>query len=93
MPFYQLKVVTPQGTVYAEEVRHARIPAENGSVGVLAHHAPFVTTSAGGALEVDEKSGKRQIFRVGSGFFTVAHNQAFLLTDSFQTEPSSDPLR
>ncbi len=82
--YFQLKVVTPQGAAYAGTVRHARIPVENGSVGILAHHAPYVTSSAGGICTVEEQSGKQKAFVVGPGFFTVASNEAAFLTQSFQ---------
>lgn len=84
VPSYQLKIITPQGTAYQGEVRHARIPAEDGFVGVLAHHAPYVTSSSGGLFEVDEIDGKKKLFRVGQGFFSVAQNNAAFLTDSFE---------
>jgi len=85
MPFYQLKVVTPQGIAYTNEVRHSRVPSDNGSVGILANHAPYVTYSAGGRLEIDDKNGDKKTFIVGPGFFTVAKNLATLLTDSFKS--------
>lgn len=80
---YQLTVITPQGPAYTGEVVHTFLPAEDGFVGVLANHAPYVTSSSGGRLEVREKSGTEKKFRVGEGFFEVAHNQATFLTRSF----------
>lgn len=83
-PFYRLEVITPQGIAYKGDVVHAFIPAENGFVGVLANHAPYVTSSSGGRFEVREKEGETKKFRVGTGFFEVAKNQASFLTQSFQ---------
>ncbi len=86
---FELKIVTPHGIAFTGQVRHARIPVENGSVGVLAHHAPYVTSSAGGLLELDEPEGKKQTFRVGPGFFTVERNHASFLTESLQSPSAS----
>lgn len=86
---FELKIVTPQGVAFTGQVRHARIPVENGSVGVLAHHAPYVTSSAGGPLEIDEPEGKKKIFHVGPGFFTVERNNASFLTESLQSPSDS----
>jgi len=86
---FQLKIVTPHGIAFTGQVRHARIPVENGFVGVLAHHAPYVTSSAGGVLELDEPEGRKKTFRVGPGFFTVERNQASFLTESLQSESDS----
>ena len=83
MAYYKLEVITPQGVAYSGEVIHTLLPAENGFVGVLANHAPFVTSSSGGRLEVREKDGAEKKFKVGLGFFEVAHNKATFLVQSF----------
>ena len=85
-PSYQLQVITPQGTPYAGEVIHSLIPAEDGFVGVLAHHAPYVTSSPGGRFQVREKDGRERKFKVGLGFFEVAQDKATFLTRSFSIE-------
>ncbi len=82
-PFFKLQITTPQGQEYTGEVVHARIPVENGSVGVLANHAPYITASAAGTCHLRERSGNEIAVKVGDGFFTVAHNAAMLLTQSF----------
>ena len=64
MPYYQLNVITPQGTSYTGEIIHALVPAEDGFVGVLANHAPYVTSSPGGRFEVREKNGQEKRFKV-----------------------------
>ena len=85
-PHYKLQVVTPQGPAYTGEVIHSFIPAEDGFVGVLANHAPYVTSSPGGRLEVREKDGREKKFSVGLGFFEVVKNEAVFLTQSFSVE-------
>lgn len=79
---YQFQILTPLGKFFSGEVIHARIPAEDGFVGVLARHAPYLTSSPGGALEVRLPSGETQTFHVGSGFFRVLKNDGFFLTHS-----------
>lgn len=83
IPSYNLTVITPQGVAYQGEVTHARVPVEQGTIGVLADHAPLVTSSSGGLLEVRENNGGEKTFSVGNGFFEVNHNQATFLTQSF----------
>ncbi len=82
-PSYHLRVVTPQGIAYQGEVEHALIPAEDGFVGVLANHSPYITSSSGGRFEVREKDGLEKKFKAGTGFFEVAKNQATFLVQSF----------
>ncbi len=83
-PSYKFELVTPQGVAYSGEIEHALIPAEDGFVGVLANHAPYITSSSGGRLEVRETGGHEQKFLVGPGFFEVAANRATFLVQSFQ---------
>ncbi len=83
---YNIEVITPQGSVFTAQVVHALIPAETGFVGVLANHAPYVTSSPGGRFEIREPDGTEKRFKVGPGFFEVAHNHASFLTQSFSAE-------
>lgn len=80
---YQLQVITPQGIAYEGAVIHAEVPAERGFVGVMANHAPFITSSGGGRLLLREKNGSQKAFVVGSGFFEVKRNQAVFITQKF----------
>lgn len=79
---YSLKIITPQGIAYEGTVLHTYLPAENGFVGVLAHHAPYLVSSKGGTLKVKEGVGLEKDFQVGPGFFEVNHNQAVFLTQT-----------
>ena len=81
-PFYRLQIITPQGIAYRGEVIHCLIPVEDGFTGVLANHAPYVTSSPGGRLELREKEGQEKKFTAGMGFFEVAKNEATFLTQS-----------
>jgi F-type H+-transporting ATPase subunit epsilon len=83
-PSYLLQIITPYGTVYEGNVTHTLIPAEDGFVGILANHAPYVTSSSGGQLDVREKGGSEKRFLVGTGFFEVSKNRATFLAQSFE---------
>lgn len=80
--FYDFKIITPKGVAYEGQVIHALLPGEDGFVGVLANHAPYITSSSGGSLELREKSGAEKKFKVSEGFFEVAHNKATFFTQS-----------
>ena len=80
---FQFRVVTPQGAAFEGSAVHIRIPNEDGFVGILANHAPYVTSSPGGPLEIREPGGGEKTYTAGPGFFEVAENQAIFLTQSF----------
>ncbi len=79
-PTYELTVLTPQGAALKAQVVHTLVPGEDGFVGVLANHAPYVTSSSGGRFEIRLPDGTEKKFTAGPGFFEVAHNQASFLT-------------
>lgn len=83
---YSLKIITPQGTAYEGTVIHTFLPTENGFVGVLAHHAPYLVSSKGGKMAVKESIGLEKDFQVGPGFFEVNNNQAVFLTQTCSAE-------
>lgn len=80
---FKLKILTPQGTAFEGSAVHLRLPNDDGFVGILANHAPYVTSSPGGPLELREAGGGQQTFQTGPGFFEIAHNSAVFLTQSF----------
>jgi len=88
---YSLKIVTPQGIAYEGTVVHTFLPTENGFVGVLAHHAPYLVSSKGGVLKTRENAGNEKTFQVGPGFFEVSHDQAVFLTQSCEV-PGTVPI-
>ncbi|MFA5168368.1 MAG: F0F1 ATP synthase subunit epsilon [Candidatus Omnitrophota bacterium] len=80
---YSLKIITPQGVAYEGTVLHTFLPTENGFVGVLAHHAPYLVSSKGGKMVVKESVGLEKDFQVGPGFFEINHDQAVFLSTTF----------
>ena len=79
-PIYTLEIVTPQGIAYTGRAAHTLIPVNHGYVGVLAHHAPYLTASSGGRLTIREGTGLVREFTVGDGFFEINENRAVFLT-------------
>lgn len=83
---YSLEILTPLGRIFSGEVLHVLVPAEDGFVGILANHTTYLTSSAGGRLEVRVSSGEIRKFQVGPGFFQIDHNDACFLAESVKTE-------
>jgi len=86
---FHLTVITPQRVVLDTEVTSLVAPGQEGHLGVLANHAPLITTLVLGRLAVTLASGERQTFTIGPGFLDVLSNQATLLTQTLQADASS----
>ena len=77
----RLEVVTPDGARVNEEVDIVNAPGFGGDFGVLANHAPFLSTIKIGALTYE--SGKeRKSLMVSGGFCEVSNNKITFLVES-----------
>lgn len=79
---FHLTVITPERLVLDEAVSALVAPGSMGSLGVLANHAPLITTLVPGRLSITAAHGARSTFMIGAGFLDVRHNEAILLTQS-----------
>ncbi|MBE7559844.1 F0F1 ATP synthase subunit epsilon [bacterium] len=80
MSDFALEIYTQDRLVWKGRVESMVVPGGDGYLGVLAHHAPLVTTLGKGTLTVMGEEGELRIPLEG-GFLEVAHNRATLLAD------------
>lgn len=76
-----LEVVTPSGAVVSEDVDIVNAPGYGGDFGVLANHAPFLSTIKIGVLSY-ETGKKRQYLMISGGFCEVSNNKITFLVES-----------
>lgn len=84
MSTFNLKVLTPNRTAIDATVTSIVAPGEAGYLGVLANHAPLITTLAPGELKVTYEGKKVSYYSIGGGILKVLHNKAVLLTESIE---------
>lgn len=77
----RLEVVTPKGSVVSEDVDIATAPGYGGEFGVLANHAPFLSTIKIGTLAY-KKDGKEELMMVSGGFCEVSNNKITFLAET-----------
>jgi len=75
-----LEIVTPDATVFSEDVDHVVVPTANGKIDVLPHHVPIIDKLVPGDLKV-EKNGVVEYLAVSSGFIEVYSDKVSILTD------------
>ena len=86
---YHLRMLTPAETVFDEDVVSIVAPGEAGYLGVLANHAPIITTLKRGKLRVTSENSDKW-YDIGGGILKVAKNHAVLLSESIEEgEPES----
>jgi F-type H+-transporting ATPase subunit epsilon len=77
----RLEVVTPKGAVVSEDVDIVNAPGYGGDFGVLANHAPFLSTIKIGTLTY-EQGRKRETLMISGGFCEVSNNKITFLVES-----------
>jgi F-type H+-transporting ATPase subunit epsilon len=77
----KLEVVTPKGAVVNEKVDIVTAPGFAGEFGVLANHAPFLSTIKVGTLRY-KKDGNDVELMISGGFCEVSNNKITFLVES-----------
>lgn len=80
MATFHLSIITPQGEVFSGEIESLVAPGEEGSIGVMAHHAPMIAGLKRGAL-ITRTGDHSTYYAVGHGVLEVAANEALVLID------------
>ena len=90
---FTLKLVTPQRKLLESEAVALQVPGSEGYLGILAHHAPLITTLQPGRLDVRVPGGTSRSFAVSGGFLEVSGNRATVLADSAERIEEIDRAR
>src|SRR3989338_6648253 len=75
-----LQIITPEKTVYDDEVDQVSLPAANGQITILPHHTSLITKIKTGEL-IYKKHSKETTIATGFGFSQVAKNNVKVLVD------------
>ena len=85
MPDLRFELVTPERQVLAADVHMVVVPGSEGEFGVMAGHAPFMTTLRDGELAVYRTAGAApERVRVSGGFAEVGANGLTVLAESVE---------
>ena len=76
-----LEVVTPKGAIVSEDVDIVTAPGFAGEFGVLANHAPFLSTIKIGTLRYKQGGNENELM-VSGGFCEVSNNKITFLVES-----------
>ena len=90
---YPLQIITPERTVFEGEVESLVVPAANGYLGVLAHHAPLMAALSAGEVSVTLADGVAQYYAITGGFLEVRRDGVTVLPDSAERPEEIDIAR
>jgi F-type H+-transporting ATPase subunit epsilon len=87
-----LEIVTPDATVYSEQVQMVTLPARDGQIGVLPHHVPLLTQVVPNEMIV-RKDGQERFIAVGEGLVLVTSDRVSIVTDMAVAAESIDEAK
>jgi F-type H+-transporting ATPase subunit epsilon len=76
----KLQIVTPDGTVYSEDVEMVTLPGVEGQMGIYPRHLPLMTQMVPGEITV-RKAGVEYFLAMGEGLIEVTGEHVAILTD------------
>jgi len=88
----KIKIVTPERTVYEDEVSQATLPTIDGEVTILPDHIPYITALKAG--EIMLKKGEEIIhLAISGGFIEFNNNILTMLADTVERAEEIDLKR
>src|SRR2546421_11951779 len=93
MSTFLLQLVTPEQVLFSDQVRSVRAPGIEGSLGVLAHHAPLMTALAVGLIKIEHENGDLEYVATSGGFMEVRPDKVIILADTAERAADIDLSR
>ena len=88
----KFKIVTPERTVYEDEIDQITIPTADGEITVLPNHIPLISILVPGELDV-RKDGEEIAMAVSGGMIEVRGNEMTILADTAERAEEIDLTR
>lgn len=90
---FSLSILTPENTVFQDQVYSIIIPGADGYFEVLAYHAPIISLIQPGKLTITDKNHQKFVYAVTAGIIEVSQNKANLLIDALESLADIDLAR
>ena len=90
---FPLDIVTPERTVLSEDAVAVQVPSADGSLGILAGHAPLLAELSVGDCFIRLPSGAEEHLALAGGFIEVSRERVTILADTAEFAREIDPDR
>ncbi|MBP6965015.1 MAG: F0F1 ATP synthase subunit epsilon [Armatimonadetes bacterium] len=90
---FKLEIVTPERIVLQQDAVSVIAPGAQGSLGILANHAPLMVELTIGEVDIRDADGSLHRMAVSGGFMEVAANTVRILADTAEKEEEIDVER
>jgi F-type H+-transporting ATPase subunit epsilon len=93
MNTFQAQILTPNGSLFDDEVTGVKVPGVQGSFEVKVNHASIVSSLEIGRVRVRRSNNSEELFTVSGGFVEVNDNKLTLLAESAESKSDIDVKR
>ncbi|WP_441000203.1 ATP synthase F1 subunit epsilon [Fodinibius sp. SL11] len=93
MNTFSAQILTPEGSIFDDEVTGVQVPGEMGSFEVKTLHANIISSLEIGQILVRKAAGGEQHFAVTGGFVEVVDNKLTLLAEAAEPVDEIDVER
>ena len=87
---FRLEIVTPERIVLKQDAVSVVVPGAEGSLGILANHAPLMAELTVGEVQMRDPSGREERLAISGGFMEVADNTVRVLADTAEKAEEID---
>jgi F-type H+-transporting ATPase subunit epsilon len=86
------KIVTPECTVFENEVSQATLPVTDGEVTILPNHRSYIASLKSGEIMI-KNAGKEELLVTSGGFIEFHNNTLIVLADTAEVAEEIDIKR
>lgn len=79
MAYLKLKIITPKGIVFEDEVKSITAPAVDGEITILPHHVNLFSLLKEGIIKIIKKEGDDEYLAIGGGYLETNGEEVNLL--------------
>ena len=74
-----ISVLSPEKEIFSGKIKSVRVPGIGGQFEILDNHAPLVAALGEGDVRMILENGKKEMYKIDSGFIEVLRNEVSLL--------------
>ena len=86
MKLFNLKMITPEKTLFQGKAQSIRVIVEDGSLEILASHIPSVAYLVPGECRISLENGERRTFVSSDGVLNISRSGVSLTSDFLEWE-------
>ncbi len=77
----KLEILTPETTLFNNEVKSVQVPGKSGSFEMLNNHMPIVSSLNEGVIKIIDTNNQKKEITISSGVIEMKNNKIIILAE------------